>query len=90
MVDFNWLVLIEKLGLPVVALISIAWSFYNCAKWLGVNILLPVQTRHLLFLDRLETGIQKIVDVQHSQNSQIINLTQKISDSMEIKHKEPA
>jgi hypothetical protein len=33
----------------------------------------------------LEVGIEKIVDCQHNQNSQLINLTQKISDSLETK-----
>lgn len=52
---------------------------------MGTNILLPIQQRHLIFLDRLEIGIEKIVDVQGKQNSQLITLTQKISDSLETK-----
>lgn len=81
----DWLSLIEKLGLPVVALVSIGYALYNSCRWIGTNILLPIHNRHLVFLDRLETGIEKIVDVQHNQNSQLITLTQKISDSLETK-----
>ena len=81
----DWFNLIEKLGLPVVALVSIGYALYNSCRWIGTNILLPIHNRHLVFLDRLEVGIEKIVDVQHNQNSQIINLTQKISDSLETK-----
>lgn len=81
----DWLLLIEKLGLPVVALVSIGYALYNSCKWMGTNILLPIQQRHLVFLDRLEIGIEKIVDVQGKQNSQLITLTQKISDSFEVK-----
>ena len=81
----DWLNLVEKLGLPVVALFAIGYSLYNSCRWIGTNILLPIHNRHLIFLDRLETGIEKIVDVQHNQNSQLITLTQKISDSLETK-----
>jgi len=81
----DWLNLIDKLGLPVVALVAIGYALYNSCKWIGTNILLPIHNRHLIFLERLELGIEKIVDVQHNQNSQLINLTQKISDSLETK-----
>ena len=81
----EWLNLVEKLGLPVVALFAIGYSLYSSCRWIGTNILLPIHNRHLVFLDRLETGIEKIVDVQHNQNSQLITLTQKISDSLETK-----
>jgi hypothetical protein len=85
--NFDWLTIIDRLGLPCVALIAIGYGLYNSARWLGNNILMPIHQRHLVFLDRLEAGISRIVETQHDQSSQIIHLTQKISDSLESQEK---
>ena len=85
--NFDWLTIIDRLGLPVVALIAIGYGLHNSARWLGNNILMPIHQRHLIFLDRLEAGISRIVDTQHDQSSQIIHLTQKISDHLEAQEK---
>ena len=85
--SFDWLTIIDRLGLPVVALIAIGYGLHNSARWLGNNILMPIHQRHLIFLDRLEAGISRIVDTQHDQSSQIIHLTQKISDHLEAQEK---
>lgn len=85
--SFDWLTIIDRLGLPCVALIAIGYGLHNSARWLGNNILMPIHQRHLVFLDRLEAGISRIVDTQHDQSSQIIHLTQKISDHLEAKEK---
>lgn len=85
--SFDWLTIIDRLGLPVVALIAIGYGLHNSARWLGNNILMPIHQRHLVFLDRLEAGISRIVDTQHDQSSQIIHLTQKISDHLEAQEK---
>ena len=85
--SFDWLTIIDRLGLPCVALIAIGYGLHNSARWLGNNILMPIHQRHLVFLDRLEAGLNRIVETQHDQSSQIINLTQKISDSLESHEK---
>ena len=85
--NYDWLTIIDRLGLPVVALIAIGYGLHNSARWLGNNILMPIHQRHLIFLDRLEAGISRIVDTQHDQSSQIIHLTQKISDHLEAQEK---
>ena len=85
--NYDWLTIIDRLGLPVVALITIGYGLHNSARWLGNNILMPIHQRHLIFLDRLEAGISRIVDTQHDQSSQIIHLTQKISDHLEAQEK---
>jgi len=85
--SFDWLTIIDRLGLPVVALIAIGYGIHNSARWLGNDILMPIHQRHLIFLDRLEAGISRIVDTQHDQSSQIIHLTQKISDHLEAQEK---
>ena len=79
--DIDWPNLIDKLGVPVAALAAIGYAIYSTIKWIGNNILIPIHQRHLLFLDRLETSIEKICNTQVDQNSQIINLANKISQT---------
>ena len=79
--DIDWPNLIDKLGVPVAALAAIGYSIYSTIRWIGNNILMPIHQRHLLFLDRLETSIDKICTTQVDQNSQIINLANKISQT---------
>lgn len=75
----DWLTIIEKLGLPVAALVGLSYGVFQTLKWFGNNIVMPLHQRHLLFLDRLEGSIDKICSTQADQNSQIINLANKIS-----------
>ena len=79
--EIDWPNLIDKLGVPVAALAAIGYAIYSTIKWIGNNILIPIHQRHLLFLDRLETSIEKICNTQVDQNSQIINLANKISQT---------
>lgn len=76
--DIDWLMLLDKMGIPVAALVAIGYGIFSTCKWLGNNILMPLHQRHLLFLDRLEAGIQKICDKQVEHNSQILDLAAKI------------
>ena len=83
MAEIDWPNLIDKLGVPVAALAAIGYSIYGTIRWIGANILIPIHQRHLLFLDRLETSIEKICNTQVEQNSQIINLANKITQTKE-------
>lgn len=83
--EIDWPNLIDKLGVPVAALAAIGYAIYSTIRWIGNNILIPIHQRHLVFLDRLETSIDKICQTQVDQNSQIINLANKISQTKEPK-----
>lgn len=85
MAEIDWPNLIDKLGVPVSALAAIGYAIYSTIRWIGNNILIPIHQRHLVFLDRLETSIEKICQTQVDQNSQIINLANKISQTKEQK-----
>ena len=80
-VGADWITIIEKLGLPVAALVGLSYGVFQTLKWFGHNIVMPLHQRHLLFLDRLENSIDKICSTQADQNSQIINLANKISQN---------
>lgn len=81
MADIDIPNIIDKLGLPVAALAAIGYAVYSTIRWVGNNILIPIQQRHLVFLDRLENSIEKICQTQVDQNSQIIHLANKITQS---------
>ena len=77
--SLDWIAILEKLGVPVAALFGLSYGVFTTLKWFGNNIVMPLHQRHLIFLDRLEAGIQKICDTQVEHNSQIIDLATKIS-----------
>ncbi len=77
--SLDWIAILEKLGVPVAALFGLSYGVFTTLKWFGNNIVMPLHQRHLIFLDRLEAGIQKICDKQVEHNSQIIDLATKIS-----------
>lgn len=84
-VGLDWVTILDKLGLPVAALVGLSYGIFHTLKWFGNNIVMPLHQRHLLFLDRLENSIDKICTTQIDQNSQIIKLADKISQTKDAK-----
>ena len=55
----------ERLGVSFAFLMLILWGGCRLFGWFGNKILLPLQERHIRFLDKLETGIEKVLDAQN-------------------------
>lgn len=83
-----WLNVAEKFGIPLALLIAIGVGFYKASRWVGVNMVLPIQVRHMLFLDRLESGINKICDAQVQHTVEIKELTSHCKNSNTTKPQE--
>jgi hypothetical protein len=55
----------ERLGVSFAFLLLILWGGYKLFGWFGNKILLPLQERHIRFLDKLEMGLEKVLDTQN-------------------------
>lgn len=55
----------ERLGVSFAFLLLILWGGYRLFGWFGNKILLPLQERHIRFLDKLEVGLEKVLDTQN-------------------------
>jgi len=62
--DIDFVSLIERFGVTLTFLIFLVWCVYRGGSWVGVNILLPLHQRHMLFIDRLESGIGEVTKAQ--------------------------
>ena len=52
--------LAEKFG-PVTAIAAVVgYTLYRFASWAGEKVVLPITQRHLQFLDKVETGLDRL------------------------------
>jgi len=73
--------LVEKFGITLTFLVFLVWCVYRGGSWVGVNILLPLHQRHMLFIDRLEAGIGELTSAQ-TESMKI--LTQILQQTKEL------
>lgn len=60
----DFLVILERFGLPITLLAICGWALYKSANWAANKIFLPVANRHIQFLDQISVAVEKISDNQ--------------------------
>ncbi len=60
----DYLVILERFGLPITLLAICGWALYRSVNWAADKILLPVANRHIQFLDKISGAVEKISDNQ--------------------------
>ena len=83
----EWVVLIDKLGIPVSVMIGMGFGFYKIVIWLGMHIVVPLKDKHMSFIDQLQELIGKIVTVQGSIDSKVQQINDKLFDDKFKKEK---
>lgn len=83
----EWVVLIDKLGIPVSVMIGMGFGFYKIVIWLGIHIVVPLKDKHMSFIDQLQELIGKIVAVQGSIDSKVQQINDKLFDDKFKKEK---
>jgi|GEM_PF-2228572 len=73
--------LVERFGVSFSFLVFFVWCAYKSGMWLGEKVILPMQERHLEFLDKLEAGIETVVN---TQNKSLEILNQVLLNTREI------
>jgi len=73
--------LVERFGVSFSFLVFFVWCAYKSGMWLGEKVILPMQERHLEFLDKLEAGIDTVVN---TQNKSLEILNQVLLNTREI------
>jgi len=56
----SWLQILEKFGLPMIILAFFAYFVAKSVKWLGDNVIMSLQQRHIAFLDKIESQMSEI------------------------------
>lgn len=64
--------LVERFGVSFSFLVFLAWCLYKLALWMGEKVVMPIQQRHLEFLDKLENGIETVINTQN-KSFEILN-----------------
>lgn len=64
--------LVERFGVSFSFLVFLAWCLYRLALWMGEKVIMPIQQRHLEFLDKLENGIETVI-VTQNKSFEILN-----------------
>jgi len=74
----NFIVVAERLGVSAAILAALLWAAYKfatwCAakfNWLSENVIVPVTTRHIRFMDEISAANEKVGEaVEKIQQSQ--------------------
>ena len=64
--------LVERFGVSFSFLVFLAWCLYRLALWMDEKVVMPIQQRHLEFLDKLENGIETVINTQN-KSFEILN-----------------
>lgn len=64
--------LVERFGVSFSFLVFLVWCAYKSGIWLGEKVVLPMQQRHVEFLNKLEAGIDTVVNTQN-KSLEILN-----------------
>ena len=54
----------ERLGVSFAFLMLILFFFAKAAWWFGDKVIIPLTTKHISFIDRLELALEKVVKTQ--------------------------
>lgn len=85
----EWIVLIDKLGIPVSVMIGMGFGFYKIVVWLGVHVVVPLKDKHMSFIDQLQDLIGKIVAVQGSIDTKVQQINEKLFEENQKKGTQP-
>ncbi len=51
---------VERFGVPVIILAAFSYFVAGSIKWLGNNVIMTLQNRHMAFLDKIEERMSSI------------------------------
>jgi hypothetical protein len=84
--EIEFIGLIERFGVTLTFLVFLVWCVYRGGTWLGINILLPMHQRHILFIDRLESGISDVTKAQ-TESMQVLTEILRQTKELEALHR---
>lgn len=73
--------IIRDLGLPVALLLGMGWGLYQGICWFGTKVILPLQARHLTFLDKVEAAIDTLTTSQSRLGAEIERISNLLVNS---------
>lgn len=81
----------ERLGVSFAFLILILFFFAKACYWFGDKVIIPLTSKHIDFIDRLEVALGKVIDTQVELTKsckQILNNTRVDLPVLETRNKE--
>ena len=87
----NIITIAERLGVSFAFLMLILFGFAKASYWLGDKVILPLTSKHISFIDRLEVALEKVVATQVELTTackQILNNTRIDLPVLETRNKE--
>lgn len=88
----NIITVAERMGVSFAFLILILFFFAKAAYWFGDKVIIPLTTKHIDFIDRLEKAIGQVIQTQTELTEnckQILNNTRVDIPNLETRNKEP-
>lgn len=58
----SWVDAVQKVGIPAGLLALMGWALYKSGMWAGDNVVKPLVSRGVTFLDKLETATERMAD----------------------------
>jgi hypothetical protein len=87
----NIISMAERLGVSFAFLVLILYFFAKATYWFGDKVIIPLTSKHISFIDRLEVALEKVVDTQVELTKsckQILNNTRVDLPVLETRNKE--
>ena len=87
----NIITIAERLGVSFAFLMLILFGFAKACHWFGDKVIIPLTSKHISFIDRLEAALEKVVATQVELTAsckQILNNTRVDLPVLETRNKE--
>lgn len=73
---------IEKQGVSVAVLCFLCFALWRCGVWLATEVIKPVTTKHISFVDRVEAVVTDMKEVLVNGHKQTSDKIDKLSEAV--------
>jgi uncharacterized membrane protein YfbV (UPF0208 family) len=82
--QIDWIAVLERAGTPLIILATFTYLAMKGIKWLGTNVLLNLHERHITYLDKTESHLQKTEETQERILQELQRLKQGQEEQKEM------
>jgi len=84
--------MVERLGVSFMILLTLLYVLGKSLNWFAEKVVLPISSKHIEFIDRLEKGIGKVVETQvdiRNDLKKVLDNTRTIKTNVDFPAKIP-
>lgn len=80
----DFVTIAQTLGIPVTCMVAMGTAIWAVLKWTATNVVKPVTERHLLFMDKVDVAMDKLMDNSDKLSARLDQMDGRISEIKSI------